>query len=109
MYEEIGGNQRTLITLGGGLTEEDLDSIRSALSGLPETSLEKYDGATVTIEHYPGIVSSQMVVDTVTEAGYSPQKADPLGPVGRRLKRMADSSQATFGSGRLDCCNLGDD
>ena len=109
MYEGIGGNEQILLAPGMELTEIDLDSIRAALSGLPGTELTDSDGTTVTIEHYPDVVSRKMVVDALKEAGYAQPDEDKPGPLERRLKRMAESSRATFGSGRLDCCNLKDD
>ena len=109
MYEETGQNEQILIAPGVKLTEVDLDHIRAALSGLPGTELTDSDETTVTLEHYPEVVSRKMVVDALREAGYSQPVGDRLGPLERRLKRMADSSRATFGSGRLDCCNLKDD
>ena len=80
------------------ILDENLDRIRSALSGLPGTALTKYDTATVTIEHYPAVVSRTMIVDAVKDVGYAELTEDSLGPLERRLKRMADSSQAAFGT-----------
>lgn len=108
MYEGTGGNEQILIAPGIELVEADLDRIRVALSGLPGTELTDSDGRTVTIEHYPGVVSRKMVVDALKEAGYAEPGEERSGPLERRLKRMAESSRATFGSGRLDCCNLKD-
>ena len=109
MYEGVGESEQILIAPGIELTEVDLDSIRAALSGLPGTELTDSDGTTVTIEHYPGVVSRKMVVDALTEAGYAQPAGNKPGPLERRLQRMAESSRAAFGSGRLDCCNLIDD
>ena len=106
MYEGSGGSEQILIAPGTELTEDDLDCIRAALSGLPGTELTDSDGTTMTIEHYPGVVSRKMVVDALKEAGYAQPAENKPGPLERRLNRMAESSRAAFGAGRLDCCNL---
>jgi hypothetical protein len=108
MYEGMGTCEQVHLTLDRELDETGLSRIRDALSGLPGADLTSADGTELTVAYFPGVISRQMVVDALEGAGYTELATESHGPIQRRLERMARSSQATFGSGRLECCNLND-
>jgi hypothetical protein len=108
MYEGMDASEQINLTLDREIDDAGLSRIREALSGLPGSDLTGTDGPLLTVEYFPVAVSRQMIVDAIGDAGYTERVTESHGPLQRRLERMARSSQATFGSGRLDCCNLND-
>lgn len=109
MYEALSENEVLEVTPGKLLTDKDVDCIRRALEGFPATEVTDCDGTTITVQFYRGVVSRSMVLEALRDAGYEDPSGDSMGPLARRLKRMAESSEATFGPGKLDCCNLRDE
>ncbi len=109
--------QETTQTLTVAVADADVD--REAV-GRKAASLTKHQGissaqltstgsrSTLVLEYQTLVLSEKSVLDLVKESGINLriEPARKRGVIGRFIDRLAESNQRTFGSNRLDCCDI---
>jgi copper chaperone CopZ len=83
-----------------------INRVKKALSDIDGVERLDAEPGLVSVSYYPDVLSLEIIKKQIENLGYSVGKRERKGRFQRLVDRMIESNQKSFGSQRLDCCDI---